>query len=311
MTLRFTIRQLEYFIAVGESGSIVLAAEKVNVSSPTISTAITQLEDEFDLQLFVRKHAHGLSLTQGGRQFLDQAKRVLSAAEELSSLASNITGRVQGPLNIGCLSTFAQLVLPQIRQQFEVQFPQIRIKQSELHQAAIFQQLRSAKIDLALTYDLEIPADIAFKPMQELPPYAMLAASHPLAEKTILSPEELVKHSMILLDLPISGDYFLSFFASSGAKPIVTERTSDMAVMRSLVANNYGFALANICTLSESSPDGKDLKFVPLTDALRPLQLGLAYSKNSHVSQTIQAFEQHCCQMIAAEGVPGLKMPAY
>ena len=69
MALRFTLRQLEYFVTVGELGSIAQASEQVNVSSPSISAAISQLEEEFGLPLFVRKHAHVLSLTQAGRQF--------------------------------------------------------------------------------------------------------------------------------------------------------------------------------------------------------------------------------------------------
>jgi len=306
MSLRFTLRQLEYFVTVGEVGSIALASAKVSVSSPSISAAISQLEGEFGLQLFVRKHAHGLSLTQGGRQFLVQAKRVLAAAEELNGLASDISGHVQGSLNVGCLSSFAQLVLPQLRHRFEVKFPQVRIKQSELHQAAIFERLRNAEIDVALTYDLETPPDISFVPMLKLPVYAMLSDSHPLAAHARLSPEDLAEFPMILLDLPYSADYFLSFFHSGGLKPNVTERTRDMAVMRSLVANGYGYALANIKTLSDRSPDGNKLKFIPLTQALRPLQLGVAYSKALHMTRTVQAFLDHCFEVISSKDVPGL-----
>jgi DNA-binding transcriptional LysR family regulator len=69
MPLRFTLRQLEYLVAVAECGSVALAAERCHVSSPSISAAISQLEQEFGLQLFVRRHAQGLSLTEGGRQF--------------------------------------------------------------------------------------------------------------------------------------------------------------------------------------------------------------------------------------------------
>ena len=103
MALRFTLRHLEYLVAVGECGSIALASEKVNVSSPSISAAISQLEAEFGLALFVRKHAHGLSLTQGGKQFVAQAKQVLAEAGKLNELANQITGKVRGPLSVGCL----------------------------------------------------------------------------------------------------------------------------------------------------------------------------------------------------------------
>ena len=69
MPSRFTLRQLQYFLAAAENSSIAAASDKINVSSPSISAAIVQLEDEFGLQLFGRSHAHGLSLTQGGIQF--------------------------------------------------------------------------------------------------------------------------------------------------------------------------------------------------------------------------------------------------
>ena len=51
MPLRLTLRQLEYFIAVGEAGSIALAAERVNVTAPSMSSAIAQLEAGFGVQL--------------------------------------------------------------------------------------------------------------------------------------------------------------------------------------------------------------------------------------------------------------------
>ena len=56
MALRFTFRQLEYLVAVGEAGSIAAAAARINVSSPSISAAIAQLEAEFGVQIFIRHH---------------------------------------------------------------------------------------------------------------------------------------------------------------------------------------------------------------------------------------------------------------
>ena len=74
MPLRFTLRQLEYLVAVGEAGSISLASDKLNVSSPSISAAISQLEAELGVQIFVRQHAQGLSLTAGGRRIFNEAR---------------------------------------------------------------------------------------------------------------------------------------------------------------------------------------------------------------------------------------------
>ena len=118
MSQRFTLRQLEYLVAVADCGSVALAAERVNVSSPSISAAIGQLEATFGLQLFIRRHAQGLSLTEGGRQFTETARDVLAMAGRLTDSAAEITGRVVGPLTVGCLLTFAQVLLPQLRRGF-------------------------------------------------------------------------------------------------------------------------------------------------------------------------------------------------
>lgn len=58
--MRFTLKQLEYFVAAGEQGSITFASEKVSISQPSISAAISHLEAEFGVQLFIRHHAQGL-----------------------------------------------------------------------------------------------------------------------------------------------------------------------------------------------------------------------------------------------------------
>lgn len=292
--LRFTLRQLEYFVAVGECGSIALASEKVNVSSPSISAAINQLEKEFGLPLFVRQHAQGLSLTLAGRQMMAQAKLVLSNAEHMNDLAGNISETVRGPLSIGCLVTFAQVVVPSLRASFEAAHPDVRIAQDELNQSEIFSHLRRAEIDIALTYDLEIPSDLTFEPMLDLPPYAVFDAAHPLAERRAVEIEELVPHPMVLLDLPISADYFLSFFAEIGARPNIAERTKDVAVMRGLVGNGFGYSIANLRPLNDLSPDGKPLRFVPLAGEKRPMRMGLLHTNDARNVNVIRAFIDHC-----------------
>lgn len=305
MALRFTLRHLEYFVAVGEAGSIVQASEKVNVSSPSISAAVAQLEREFGLPLFVRKHAHGLSLTQAGRQFMTQARKVLAEAEALNRLAGDISGNVQGPLSVGCLLSFAQVVLPSLRRRFETNYPDVSITQREMHQMEIFDRLRRAEIDVALSYDLDIPADLEFIPLRNLPPYVMVGETHPLAQEPVVSVEELKGQPMILLDLPHSADYFLSFFHKIGVKPNVAERTRDMAVLRGMVANGFGYAIANIRLHSDLSPDGRKLKFIPLAGGVRQLRMGLVLAEGTKNILTVRAFIEHCAALVAEWDFPG------
>lgn len=310
MPLRFSLRQLEYLVAVGECGSIAMASEKVNVSSPSISAAISQLEQVFGLPLFVRKHAHGLSLTQGGKQFVEQAKLVLAEAARLNNLANHITGKVRGPLNVGCLLTFAQIVLPHLRRSFVDQNTEVDFHQFERNQTEIFEGLRQATLDVALTYDLNIPPDLEFVHLVSLPPYAVISDSHELAQCDKVSPAQLADFPMVLLDLPISSDYFLSLFSQTGLRPKIAERTRDMAVMQSLVANGFGYSIANIRPSSDRAPDGRKLRFLPLTGPIRPIRMGLVLSEGARASLTISAFIEHCRREITPETSPGLPLKA-
>lgn len=304
--LRYTLRQLEYFVAVGEAGSIARASERINVSSPSISAAITQLEQEFGLPLFVRQHAQGLSLTQAGRQMLDQARTVLREAGAMMDIAGDIAGTVRGPMSVGCLVTFAQIVLPALRRGFEAVFPDIRLRQHELNQLEIFSALRRSEIDVALTYDLALPSDLKFEPLLSLPPFALLDEGHPLAARREVTVEDLKEYPMVLLDLPLSADYFLSFFDGIGARPRVVERTRDMAVMRSLVANGFGYSIANVRPLNTLSPDGKPLRFVPIRGAPRPMQMGLLMARDAGKSNAVRAFGQHCREAVQGGALPGI-----
>lgn len=294
MPLRFTLRQLEYFVAVGEAGSIAQASEQVNVSPPSISASIAQLEAEFGIQLFVRKHSHGLSLTAGGRTFFKEAKRLLKDADALHDVASGIADHVRGRLDVGCLLTFAQIVMPELRRKFEELHPDVRIRQYERHQGQLLEMLQRGEIDVALTYDLELSDDMEFQPLAALPPYVMLPEGHVLAGREQVTAEDLADEPMVLLDLPYSRDYFLSIFQQRDVRPCIAERTGDIAVMRSMVANGFGYGIANMRPLNTLSPDGKPLVFARLKTDIRPLVLGLAYPASELRTRTLDAFAEHC-----------------
>ena len=297
MQVRFTLRQLEYLVAVGEAGSIALAAERMNVSSPSISTAIAQLEQEFGLQLFVRRHAQGLSPTEAGRRMVAEARAVLGGAGRLTDMANEITGMVRGPLTVGCLQTVAQMLLPRLRRSFTDLYPDVTFRQTEGNQADLFEGLRSGLMDAALTYEMDIPSDLRFVPLIALPPHALFPADHPLAGAACVTPAQLAPYPMVLLDLPFSAEYFLSVFARRGLKPRIVERTRDMGLMRAMVANGFGYSIANIRLRPDVAPDGQPLRIVPIRDAampLEPLRFGLILTDAASGARRVQAFLEHC-----------------
>ncbi len=308
MPLRFTLRQIEYLVAVADAGSVALAAERLHVSSPSISAAISQIEADFGLQLFIRRHAQGLSLTPAGRDFLIEARGILAAAARLNDRAAELAGRVGGPLAVGCLLTFAQVLLPRLRRSFALAHPSVAFQQSEADHAALIDALRHGRIDAALSYDMQVPADLAFLPLLELPPHALLPADHPLASRPAVTAQDLAPHPMVLLDLPYSADYFLSLF--TGARPRIAERTRDMGVMRAMVANGFGFSIANIRLGSDRAPDGRRLVFVPLVTAQPPMRMGLLLPAQGKPRGTVAAFIDHCRATVTDAMLPGLSGPA-
>lgn len=299
MATRFTIRQLEYFVAVGEAESIIKAAEQLNVSAPSISSAIAQLETELGLQLFVRRHSRGLTLTPGGRMVFREATRLLNMAESLRDVAADLAGTVRGQLTVGCFLTIAQILLPPLRMAFEQAYPEVRVRQFERNQGQLLDMLLGGEIDVALTYDMELSHDVSFETLVSVPAYVMLPRSHRMADRSQINIEELADEPMVLLDLPHSRDYFLSAFHNRGIRPNIRERASDVALMRSMVGNGFGYGIANMRPLNDFSPDGKPLVFLPLIGGPRPLSMGLALPNDTHRTQTLQAFIDHCRKFLA------------
>jgi DNA-binding transcriptional LysR family regulator len=212
----------------------------------------------------------------------------------LHDIANQISEQVRGPITVGCLVTLAPFVLPDLRKRFEEAYPDAVVRQVEAHQADLFRMLRRAEIDVATTYDLELPSDIEFEPLAALPPYALFPADHPLAGNDVVSLETLAEHPLVLLDLPLSREYFLSLFQGKNLRPKIAERTAHLPMVRTMVANGFGYGLLNIPSSNEKALDGKLLRYVPLADELRPMNLGLITMRSEKKSRILTAFEDHC-----------------
>lgn len=304
--LRFTLRQLLYFVAAGETKSVKLAAERLNISQPSISTAIAQIEAEFDIQLFVRHHAQGLSLTPAGVRFLQAAKTLLDQAEELHNVADEVAGSISGPLNIGSFRTYAPLIISEVCKGFLDQFPRVKLHVSEGDEASLVARLRRAEISIAVTYSQNIPEDIDFEPLAKLPTYALLPADHDLVPKAPLHLRDLVDLPFILLDLPLSREYFMSLFLRENLAPNILTRTEYPEAVRSYVASGFGYSLATARPRNKAALNGKPLAYVPLAGNYPPMVLGLATLKGLRKTSITQAFEHHCRNVISTNQMPGM-----
>lgn len=304
--MRFTLRQLSYFVAVGETGSVTRACEQVNISQPSISAAISHLEKELGVQLFVRQHAQGLSLTPPGQRLLLAAKEVLRDSYGLYDVVNSAMSMVAGPINLGAFRTFTPLIVPELWKKFVTRHPDVRMQITEGNESELLEGLRTARLDVALTYEFGLSIDMTFVPLAWLPTYVLLPADHPMAGRASLNLAEIAREPFILLNLPISRQYFLSLFERLGLAPRIVTETSSPAALRSYVGAGIGYSLMTVRPKNMRAENDRPLVYVELAEDYPPMKLGLAYLKELKRSRVCEAFEEFCREVIREDSLPGM-----
>ena len=290
----YTLKQLRYFVAAAEHGRITSASQQLNISQPSISAAISLLEAEFKVQLFLRHRAQGLSLTSAGRRLFAEARGLLAYAEELGERARGLSQAIRGRLDVGCFLTFTPLYLPYLVTSFTARYPEVEIRLEEGHQDVLLRGLDSGVFDLALLYDVGLPGGLAIQPLAELRPYVVLPAEHPLAGKRKVWLRELAAEPMVLLDVPPSRDYFTSLFRLAGLEPVIRFLSPSFETVRGMVGSGVGYSILVTRPASDVTYDGRKLACLPLADKVEPGRIVLARPVQSRPTRLAERFAQHC-----------------
>ena len=293
--MSFTLRQLRHFVRVAERENISTAAKELFLSQPALSTSIAQLEESLDLQLLIRHHAKGVSLTPSGSAFLARARSLLAHAEEVSATGRALGESAQGPLEIGCFWTLSPFFLPGLLSMTHDQHPDLDIQIIEGPLDELKKLLLNGGIEIALLYDLDLESGFKKQPLAKVKPHLLLSASHPLANQSVVSLRSLQNDPFILLDLPHSRDYFLGFFGKIGIQPNIKHRSQSFELVRGLVANGKGYSILNLQPASQKTYDGGEVRCVPIREKVAPLSVVLAYPEGLRQTQRAVAFSR-CCE---------------
>ena len=298
MQLNYSLRQLRYFVVAAEALSFTAAARLLHISQPSISAALSELESLFGVQLFIRHHAQGLSLTQAGRDMLSKARDLLKSAEDFQAAGKELNSGLTGTISLGCLMSLAPLLIPGLMSGFLATHGGISFHIREANQENLLLDLASGILDLALTYDLDLNNDIRFTPLLNLPPYAILPKAHRLARRKSMSLTELSQEPFVMLDMPHSREYFASLFESVGLRPMTYYRSSQPEVVRGMVANGLGYSILNFPLQVVETVDGQSFVIRQLSDELRPMTLGIAHLKAAKSRKVVQSFASFCAEAI-------------
>lgn len=273
--MHMTLRQLEYFVAAARHGGAARAAQALNVSQPSISKAIADLEALWGEKLFLRVHARGLALTGAGAARHREAHALLAQAQRLQGPRPQA---LKGVLRLGCLSTFAPRWGAAALARLGALHPGIEVQLHEGDTETLMRMLERGALDMALLYDMGLArAQVRLEPVAELMPYALLPWGHRLARHKSLSLATLAREPLVLINLPHSRAYFLSLFRDAGVAPVIAHESASLEMVRSLVAHGLGVSLLTTRPAHERSQDGLRLACRPLRDRLRPQTVALAY----------------------------------
>ncbi len=296
-----SLTQLRYFIRVAERESMTRAAEDLFVAQSAVSAAVSHLEKELGVQLFIRRHAKGLILTAAGKELLLRSRQTLTAlAESLESIAGE-TQAFWGPLQVVCFSPLAPFYLPSILAGLKRDHPGVEVHVTEAVAGEVGEYLESGRAEVALTYDLALGDHIDRDVLAEIKPYAALPASHRLAGETGIRLADLVDEPMILVDLPFSRDYFIGVFTERGLTPNVQYRSSSYETVRAMVAQDHGYSLLHQLPATDSTYAGGRVVAVPIADDVRPLRVVVASLQSMRMSRRAIAFADRCRAVVAGD----------
>lgn len=147
--MRPSLRQIETFLAVAETGSFSGAAARLGMAQPGVSQAIRELETLLGLRLFDRT-TRRVVLTEAGAAFREDATKSLSALDQAVSGARDRAALRQGTVRLAAPPFLAATVLPRILAGFGARFPGLTLTLSDSTTAAILGAVRAGQADLGL-----------------------------------------------------------------------------------------------------------------------------------------------------------------
>lgn len=186
------IEQLEYLVAVTQHGSLRRASERLHVSQPALSEALSKLERELGVTLLDRRRT-GSRISRQGRDLQQHMVEVLDAVARLRTAAGDQSARSR-LIRLGTVNAATSTLLVPAVREFQDAHPRTTVEVLTIQQGAIHEGLLEGTIDLGLVNELagdDGPADLVGTDLLHGRPVAVLPAGHPLAAREAVSVDDL------------------------------------------------------------------------------------------------------------------------
>jgi len=292
------LRQLEYFVAVSNELHFTKAAEKLNISQPSLSQQIRALEHEIGMPLFDRI-GKKISLTEAGRILLSHSKKVFHEVEQAYAAIQDLNGLQQGKLTIGALLTTVNYLLPPAILNFNELYPNIELSVLGLRTGEIREKLLQNELDIGITFLPVQDKEIISIPLYQNELTLVVPTNHELTQHTTVTMGVLQKYPIILLPK----NFFLTQLIRSHCqnfnftpKPIL--EISTMESLIHMVSKGMG-----ITVLPKPYIDflqSNSIQAIKIKNPTATIEIGIIYRKDKYMCATTRMFIEQLQKIVAS-----------
>ena len=289
--MAFTLRQLQYFVAVAEQGTVSRAAQNLSISQSAVTEAIKELEGDLGVELFER-HSRGLNITHKGHQFLRHATKILADVSDARRTFSGDAEAMTGRLHLGVTSLVAGYVLSDLLARYRRAFPGVDVTAIEDNGDYLEHLLVGGELDIAVMVISNLRDRMALQAeILEISPYRLwMPLGHPLSTAEIISLADIAAEPLIMLTIDEIEENTGKLLMALGARPHVAFRTRSVEAVRSLVATGAGVALLPDLVYRPWSLEGDRIESRDISGSLPVVQVGMVWRRGSGLPQSARDF---------------------
>lgn len=281
-------RQLHYFVAVAEAGSMSAAARTLFVTQPTLTIAIAKLEKSLGVELLDRS-TRPFTLTPAGVHLHEHGKVVLATVDSLTEQVRALGSAGRTHIRIGLTVLFAVNYMPQITK-FMAAYPEVDISFVQSGSRAMQQLIVTGRLDLAVVSYPQYVPELEMVPLQgkhgSYDVAVVLRDDHPLAERATLSVKDLVgQHFSSLSEEFVLGERLPDLCQQAGFEPVVEFVNDSWSTLQASVVELDTVCLLPIQIREVSSIPG--IIWIPLDDPIAHRPIGIATLKGHPVTPAI------------------------
>ena len=261
---RLDLRQLRYFVAVAEAGHMTRAASALGIQQPPLSQQIKALETRLGMTL-LHRHPKGVALSDGGRVFLDEARRLLADFAAMCERMQDLADGRRGQLAVGFTSSAAaHAVIPEVLRECRSKHPGLVLALSENNAAELTEAVAGNRLHVGfLRVPVAEPEGICFEPLFNEAAWLALPLDHrlarvPRATTTAVPLKALHGERLILVRRPGAPGLYANLLAAceaEGVRPVVAAEVERMMMNLNLVAAGAGISVvpASMCNVHAAS----------------------------------------------------------